>query len=145
MLDSTLELISQAASNSLLVFCFCNLIIVIILVGLKPVSTAHQQVNNRNSNPRGGGEAAPKQVKNSMVKNDLIEGVLEESNAQKAADDVDDEGRNRNNDNDGHGNDRDEKEEDDDDDELRKKVEEFIEKVNEGWKAEVLTSLKTSI
>lgn len=33
MLNSTLELINLVASNSFIVFCFCNLIIVILLVG----------------------------------------------------------------------------------------------------------------
>ncbi|KAF9671921.1 hypothetical protein SADUNF_Sadunf12G0100700 [Salix dunnii] len=41
--QSTVELIIQAASNSLVIFCFCNLIIVMILMGSKPVSNFGQE------------------------------------------------------------------------------------------------------
>ncbi|KAJ6889320.1 hypothetical protein NC652_030184 [Populus alba x Populus x berolinensis] len=43
MFESTVELIAQAASNSLVIFCFCNLIIVMILMGSKPVSNFGQE------------------------------------------------------------------------------------------------------
>ncbi|KAK7287331.1 hypothetical protein RIF29_00573 [Crotalaria pallida] len=44
MLDSILEFITQAASSSAFIFCFCNLIVVIILVDLKPsLISVHQE------------------------------------------------------------------------------------------------------
>ncbi|KAJ6417786.1 hypothetical protein OIU84_001214 [Salix udensis] len=43
MFESTMELIIQAASNSLVIFCFCNLIIVMILMGSKPGSDFGQE------------------------------------------------------------------------------------------------------
>ncbi|KAI6674789.1 hypothetical protein NL676_002695 [Syzygium grande] len=36
MLDLTAELVAQAASNSLVVFCFCNLLVIIIFMSPKP-------------------------------------------------------------------------------------------------------------
>ncbi|KAK4431581.1 hypothetical protein Salat_0920200 [Sesamum alatum] len=44
MLDSTIELIGLAASNSLAVFCFCNLIIAILLVGSPKPSPQFDEV-----------------------------------------------------------------------------------------------------
>ncbi|KAI6674791.1 hypothetical protein NL676_002697 [Syzygium grande] len=43
MLDLTVELVAQAASNSLVVFCFCNLLIVIILMSPKPSSNLDER------------------------------------------------------------------------------------------------------
>uniref|UniRef100_A0A803PKI0 Uncharacterized protein n=1 Tax=Cannabis sativa TaxID=3483 RepID=A0A803PKI0_CANSA len=51
MLDVTLDLISQTASSSLFAFCFCNLIIVIILLGSKPVNSAHDQKQSDHAPP----------------------------------------------------------------------------------------------
>lgn len=133
MLDVTLDLITQTASSSLLAFCFCNLIIVIILVGSKPGSEFNQErshaststplsaVSTANTNEKGV-LVVPKD-ENREEKNELV-AVNEVSSAQNAVRDD---------------NDNEDKEDEDDggDDELRKRVEEFIEKVNRGWKAEL--------
>ncbi|KAJ6676218.1 TRANSMEMBRANE PROTEIN [Salix viminalis] len=49
MFESALELIAQAASSSFVVFCFCNLIIVIILMGSRPVSKFDRESENLRS------------------------------------------------------------------------------------------------
>ena len=111
MLNSTIELISLAASNSHFIFCFCNLIIVILLVGgSKPASefaqdspVHHPKVAQRNKDDIEG-------------TNTSIEAMVVE------------EKENNNN--------------VDEDDELRRRVEEFIDKINKGWKAE---KLRTSL
>ncbi|PSS33153.1 Protein of unknown function DUF761, plant protein [Actinidia chinensis var. chinensis] len=109
MLNSTIELISLAASNSHFIFGFCNLIIVILLVGgSKPTSefpqdspVHHPKVVRRNKNDVQG-------------TNTSIEAMV-----------VEEKGNNE-----------------EDDDELRRRVEEFIDKINKGWKAE---KLRTSV
>ncbi|KAF3433109.1 hypothetical protein FNV43_RR24211 [Rhamnella rubrinervis] len=127
-----MELISQAASNSLFIFCFCNLIIFIILGSSKPFSKASQQVKSRNTNNKGSERAKQTNAANNAFMEDS-----EEPNSLKALS-AGDKGNN-DNDNDESGD-----EDYGDDDELRQRVEEFIEKVNEGWKAEVLGSLKAA-
>ena len=162
MLDVTLDLITQTASSSLFAFCCCNLIIVIILVGSKPASEeTHTSPLSLPSNTLTNDkevlllETNEKQVENPKgVSNELVV-VSEVSNVQKNIDDdgekgnnvqknIDDDGEKGNNDNDNdhhEGEDveeKEEEEEEDDDDELRKRVEEFIQKVNREWKAELL-------
>ncbi|XP_048228552.1 uncharacterized protein LOC125369726 [Ricinus communis] len=133
MFGSTFELITQAASNSIFVFCFCNLIIAMILI-----ASNSKQGHNCNQD---------RQVPISIVTNTCTNGkhaavkhlfggnkmVLEDSrvsNAQetpmakdKGSDNCDDYKK------------------DNENDEFRRRVEEFIDKVNRGWKAE---SLRTS-
>ncbi|GMN40902.1 hypothetical protein TIFTF001_010127 [Ficus carica] len=133
MLDVTLDLITQTASSSLLAFCFCNLIIVIILVGSKPGSEFNQERSHASTSiPLSAvatANTSEKEVlvipkdKNREEKSELV-AVNEVSSAQNAVRDD---------------NDNEDKEDEDDggDDELRKRVEEFIEKVNRGWKAEL--------
>ena len=148
MLDVTLDLITQTASSSLFAFCCCNLIIVIILVGSKPASEeTHTSPLSLPSNTLTNDkevlllETNEKQVENPKgVSNELVV-VSEVSNVQKNIDDDGEKGNN-DNDNDHHeGEDveeKEEEEEEEDDDELRKRVEEFIQKVNREWKAELL-------
>ncbi|CAL5376803.1 unnamed protein product [Camellia sinensis] len=128
MLDSTIELITLAASNSIVVFCFCNLIIGILLVGgTKPASEFVQDspipppiVDHRNKN--GDIEET---ITTCSLNNDVdASTVVSESCAEKAI--VDEEKGKEN----------------EEDDELRKRVEEFIDKINRGWKAE---KLRTSL
>uniref|UniRef100_A0A5B7BT06 Putative histone acetyltransferase GCN5-like n=1 Tax=Davidia involucrata TaxID=16924 RepID=A0A5B7BT06_DAVIN len=119
MFNSTIELITLAASNSLIIFCFCNLIIVILLLGgSKPTSHFDQHsasppptVANRNKINDIKGTS----VRSSSDKKNASTSVSEASN-------VNDEEVNEN----------------EEDDELRKRVEDFINKINRGWKAEKL-------
>lgn len=137
MLDSTIELISLAASNSLAVFCFCNLIIAVLLVGSsKPTPQFDQVVKPINAFPINNDEFKKNRVSSSpeKAKDDLvqIEEEEEEEEEEKVSSAVSidmvengDETPDQDDDNDDH-----------DDDELRKRVEEFIEKTNRRWRAE---------
>jgi hypothetical protein len=135
MLDYMFELITQAASNHLFIFCCCNLIIAIVLVGSKPTSNIGHAaeipislVINTRTNRNPGADS-----KQLFLEKETLRNVNQVSCSQEAP--VDD-GREEN----GNGSNKNEDEDDDDDDgdELRRKVEEFIEKVNKGWKAEIL-------
>ncbi|KAJ9146422.1 hypothetical protein P3X46_028691 [Hevea brasiliensis] len=122
---STMESIAQAASNSLFIFCFCNLILFIILVtASKPASCCHQKnqvplltVTNANMN-----------VKQANTTKHFPD-VSKVSNAAEA--------QIQENANDDHSR------ENNEDDEFRRKVEEFIDKVNRGWKTELLRKSKS--
>ncbi|TKY45048.1 hypothetical protein E2542_SST31332 [Spatholobus suberectus] len=149
MLDSVLEFITQAASSSAFIFCFCNLIIVIILVDLKPSLSVHQGSEiplSKGANQKQGANSKslvekdtaplPQAVEVSHVEeaeavdNIEIEGNYDCSNEEeeKVEEEEEEEDHGDNNDN------------DNDDDELRRRVEEFIEKVNKGWKEELLST-----
>ena len=133
MFESTVELIAQAASNSLVIFCFCNLIIVMILMASKPVSNFGQESEIPQSTvtkthtkvkedvlamPSLDGNKRPSLDEDKMSTDDgRVSVALEEP----TGDDVEEE----------NGNDNEE-----DEDELRRRVEEFISKVNHGWRAE---------
>ncbi|GMP24199.1 hypothetical protein CsSME_00001547 [Camellia sinensis var. sinensis] len=125
MLDSTIELISLAASNSIVVFCFCNFIIIGILLvgGAKPPSEFVQDspippptVDHRNQN----GDIEGTITTCSLNNDDDALTVDSESCAEKAMVDEEEE----------------KEKENEEDDELRRRVEEFIDKINRGWKAE---------
>ncbi|KAE9464974.1 hypothetical protein C3L33_03125, partial [Rhododendron williamsianum] len=134
MLNSTIELITLAASNSLVIFCFCNLIIAVLLVGgSKPGSEFGDQDSRGIPTPpftfRSRNEVEGLETTRSVLldkHNASSTGVSEARDDEKATADEEKE-----NDDDG-----------DDDDELRRRVEEFIDKINEGWKAE---KLRTSL
>lgn len=132
MLDSTLELITQAASNYLFVFCFFNLIIVIILAGSKPGSGIHQQneilLSIGADVYRNANDQEPDSNKNSVLV-DLIEPVEE---GKGNSGDRNEDGDVENDKIDEHDNDEGEE------DEFRRRIEEFIAKVNKGWRAEML-------
>ncbi|KAK9292405.1 hypothetical protein L1049_020372 [Liquidambar formosana] len=177
MFHSSMELINLAVSNSLFVFFFCNLIIVILFVSSsKPGSQFDEDsattplpvVDNRNKNAKKGLNAEDSfheskalmdvtEVSNARIAvidhnkrnddNKALMDVTELSDAQIVVFDVD----KRNDDKKAlmdvtelsdaqiaviHDNKR--KHDDIDDDELRRRVEEFIEKVNRGWRAERL-------
>ncbi|KAM1126590.1 hypothetical protein ACFX2B_041254 [Malus domestica] len=134
MLDSMLELIRQAASNSVFIFCICNLIIVIILVGSKPVSNSNNDeqskiritkaANNRLDDEQGMEAEHVWKEKNGLMQVSQL--VYNEQNASA------DDGKFSSTDGDS------DDDETDTDDELMTRAEEFIEKVNKAWKAEVL-------
>ncbi|KAL0017166.1 hypothetical protein SO802_004235 [Lithocarpus litseifolius] len=134
MFDSMFDSITQAASNSLFIFCFCNLIIAILLMVSKSSSELGQQgeiplsvVINTCTNHKQGTYGKQDFDDNKMLRN-----VDEVSYPYEApVFDKEESGNIHHN--------KDE-EEDDDDDELRRRVEEFIEKVNKEWKAESLRS-----
>ncbi|XP_044507053.1 uncharacterized protein LOC123226573 [Mangifera indica] len=135
MFDSVLELVSQATSNSLFVFCCCNLIIVIILMGSKPSSSFEQgrescvpvvantsangvQVKETNYCMRFSDENVKRVV--------CVEEELNVEGEQEPDDDEEEEESSSFADG------------DKEDDEFRRRIEEFIHKINSGWKAELL-------
>ncbi|KAL4317450.1 hypothetical protein AHAS_Ahas15G0386300 [Arachis hypogaea] len=140
MLDSIVEFITQAASSSAFIFCFCNLIIVYILLDLKPTLSSSVQQENSEVTPSMGTNLQ-KQETNSkfLVQKDTELRAIQVSyvrqveaetigNDECFVEEVKKEDEEE---------EKEEKEEEDDD-ELRKRVEEFIEKVNKGWKEELL-------
>ncbi|XP_022774488.1 uncharacterized protein LOC111316690 [Durio zibethinus] len=123
MIDSTLDLISQAVSNNLYVFCLFNLIIVMILMGSKHGSSLDQDFEIPLS--------APTYDKQSISVSEQVKNANRLWSAYETA--KDDNKGNRN------GFDANNTEDaDEDDDELRRRVEEFIAKVNREWRAEKL-------
>uniref|UniRef100_A0A2C9WFP2 Uncharacterized protein n=1 Tax=Manihot esculenta TaxID=3983 RepID=A0A2C9WFP2_MANES len=110
---STLETITQAASNSLFIFCFCNLIILIVLItASKPASFCYQK-----------SQVPVLTVANGYInvnQSTTTKHFLDVNKSSNAA-----EARIHENAN-------------DEDDEFRRKVEEFIDKINRGWKEELL-------
>ena len=110
--SSTMDLISHVLSNSLFIFCFCNLIILTILVSSKPIS-------NKTKGERES-QSSPSQVNYNHKNNTKVTRGQNKAEADP----------------DHRGNDEDNHYGSDDKDELRKRVEEFIEKANKGWKAE---------
>ncbi|XP_020998490.1 uncharacterized protein LOC110281203 [Arachis duranensis] len=160
MLDSIVEFVTQAASSSAFIFCFCNLIIVYILVDLKPTLSSSVHQENSEVTPSMGtnlqtqetnskflvqkdtelraiqvsyvrqaeAEAEAEvevEVEAKLIEVDIIENI---GNGECFVEEVKKEDEKE---------EKEEKEEEDDD-ELRKRVEEFIEKVNKGWKEELL-------
>lgn len=124
MLYSTVELISQASSNSLAAFCFCNFLIAILLVGnLKP-SSQFREEEKLNELPTVPDEDNVKKHAffRTQKSNDLIVEAEEENASSVSITIVDD--------------DDEEERLNEDEDELRKRVEEFIDKINRGWRAE---------
>ncbi|KAL1319201.1 hypothetical protein HN51_071502 [Arachis hypogaea] len=154
MLDSIVEFITQAASSSAFIFCFCNLIIVYILLDLKPTLSSSVQQENSEVTPSMGTNLQ-KQETNSkfLVQKDTelraiqvsyVRQVEAEAEAEAKLIEVDiietignDECFVEEVKKEDEEEEKEEKEEEDDD-ELRKRVEEFIEKVNKGWKEELL-------
>ncbi|XP_045818882.1 nuclear polyadenylated RNA-binding protein 3-like [Trifolium pratense] len=149
MLDSILEMITQAASSSTFIFCFCNLIIVIILMDLKPRISVHQrsefplsiyEIQKQEINTKFSFEKSIESMTQEKEVSHVIEAEANEDEDEEnkieigANDDIDcnnEEGKEEN---------EKEHEEEKDDDELRKRVEEFIEKVNKKWKEELLST-----
>lgn len=152
MFESTLDLITKTASSSLYVFCFCNLIIVIILVGSKPTSNLDQQseiplrvVNSPHTihNINQGMKAkVPVFDYDEVNQSPMIRDVSISNEDKVLASDIED--KSNYNDYDEDDVDKDNRE-NDDDNELRIRVEEFIERVNKGWRAELLRSSQENV
>ncbi|KAK7270791.1 hypothetical protein RJT34_26213 [Clitoria ternatea] len=138
MLDTVLDFFTQAASSSAFIFCFCNLIIVIILLDLRPSLSVHQesgiplsmvvnQKQGKNFNKglveKGTAIEVPKVEE--VVELEAVDSIEIEGNIDECCSNEEEE--------------KEEKVEKEEDDELRRRVEEFIEKVNKGWKEELLT------
>ncbi|KAJ6748100.1 TRANSMEMBRANE PROTEIN [Salix purpurea] len=133
MFESTVELIIQAASNSLVIFCFCNLIIVMILMGSKPGSDFGQE----SGIPRSMVTRTRAMVKEDVPAKPSLDGNKKPSLDESTADgkvSIALEEPTGGDDEEESGNDNEEAE---DEDELRRRVEEFISKVNHGWKTEL--------
>ncbi|KAL2527101.1 Uncharacterized protein Adt_12155 [Abeliophyllum distichum] len=126
MLDSTIELISLAASNSLAVFCFCNLLIGILLVGS---SKSSSQFNEAEPNPFPSiddeSNTGVTRIENASCSHENQK--VGETDAKSVCITMADADEGRRND-----------EEEDDVDDLTRRVEEFIEKINRGWRDEKL-------
>lgn len=128
MFELTYELIIIAASNPHLIFLFCNLIIVIlILVSLEPTSNSH---NNCTATPIPPPQPPPPAInENKSFETTTLTAQLQPKTTNcNVSIDVDK-----------LWNDcglpfKDHEEEHDD--ELRRRVEEFIDKINRGWKVE---------
>ncbi|KAK3407257.1 hypothetical protein EUGRSUZ_K03336, partial [Eucalyptus grandis] len=125
MLDLTAELVAQAASNSLVIFCFCNLLIVIILMAPKPSSNSKEgsefhlpilthvsEIDEKRidiEQPPKHEETSPQVMELCISENLEMEG---RSYNNECEDDHEDDGECNN----------------DDDDELRRRIEAFINK-----------------
>ncbi|XP_059625466.1 uncharacterized protein LOC132268678 [Cornus florida] len=120
MFGSTIELITLAASNSLVIFCFCNLIIVFVLVGVsKPTSHFDQDSTAiPSSKVANGSKNGTKGEENNALTSSPEASSYHVSEATVGENEVNDDKE--------------------DDDELRRRVEEFIHKINESWKVEKL-------
>ncbi|KAI4347448.1 hypothetical protein L6164_008261 [Bauhinia variegata] len=144
MIDSVLEFIARAASSSAFIFCFCNLIIVIILIDLKPSLSLDQGSEIPPSVIRNTA-ADDKQERNSKC---VVEGNKRSGETRGVSTPQEEQAlamdKVENEDNHGCSNEAkvkaEEDEDEDDNDELRRRVEEFIEKVNKAWKAEMLNT-----
>ncbi|KAG4997717.1 hypothetical protein JHK85_029156 [Glycine max] len=122
----------KAASSYAFIFCFCNLIIVIILVDLKPKLSFDQESEQiRLSMPTNTGieGAISKSLVNKNTFSPQAREVSQHAKEEVVVDKVGSEG-----------NDNCDCNSEEDDDELKRRVEEFIERVNEGWKAEHLST-----
>ncbi|KAK7380194.1 hypothetical protein VNO78_32684 [Psophocarpus tetragonolobus] len=146
MLDSVLEFITQAASSSAFIFCFCNLIIVIILVDLKPSLSIHQESEIPPS--KGENQKQGTKYSKSIVEKDTLplpQAVQVSRDPEAETETIEEIEIESNYDCTNEDKEKEEEEVDDDDnnneeDELKRRVEEFIEKVNKGWKAELLST-----
>lgn len=125
MFGYTIEVITLAASNSLFVFGFCNLIIVILLVGGSRTSSEFDQ-GTPILRPSIIADINTNDIEEANDnKNETFIGVREDTSEDEAEDEDEDE-------------DEASCEEEEEDDELRRRVEEFIEKNNRSWRAEKL-------
>ncbi|KAK3407255.1 hypothetical protein EUGRSUZ_K03334, partial [Eucalyptus grandis] len=136
MLDLTAELVAQAASNSFIVFCFCNLLIIVIILMSPKLSSNFEERNQFHlpivthngvmdehrmdiEQPPKDEETVPEDMELCVCENLENEGGSYDSGGE--ADNED--GGESNNDN---------------NDEFRRRIEAFIHKVNREWKAEKL-------
>ncbi|XP_057443424.1 uncharacterized protein LOC130735470 [Lotus japonicus] len=135
MLGFVLDLVTQAASSSAFIFCCCNLIIVIILLDLKPSISVHQESEvlvsvGENQKQGTSFKCLVEEDKGSLSQVAEVSHLMEAETEGKPADNIETQI------NEDHRNEEEEKVEEEDD-ELRRRVEEFIEKINKGWKEEL--------
>ncbi|CAA7026896.1 unnamed protein product [Microthlaspi erraticum] len=144
MLNIAFELIGEATSNSLLMFCFCNLIIVMILTGSsKPGSTDDSTfttpVSFNECNIASGDDNDDEEmvVDVSSTQNESVIDVSSSSDEDedKESSHCFDEDKDDDESNEA------EVEEEEGDDDLRKRVEDFIAKINNEWRHEKLRAL----
>ncbi|CAO2839002.1 unnamed protein product [Amaranthus hypochondriacus] len=139
MLYSTVELIAQASTNYHILFCFCNVIIIFILSSSRLSSYDHVNVSS----------FVEVKIKNDATKDlgskkDFIiseeeeeeEEVTESTDEEEEDEENEGPGRNGMDENDQVRiqENKSMEEEEDDDDELRRKIEEFIDKVKRSIK-----------
>ncbi|KAK2653635.1 hypothetical protein Ddye_013491 [Dipteronia dyeriana] len=139
MIDSTLELINQAASNSLFIFCFCNLIILMIFMGSKPVDSDFEQESEvpQTVPVQTTTWENAKQERKSMGSFDGSKILMEVKEAPNVQEEPADDDKEEDSDSSG-GSSSSSSDDHDEDDEFRRRVEEFIEKGYRGWKAELM-------
>ncbi|KAF9624913.1 hypothetical protein IFM89_015535 [Coptis chinensis] len=128
MFHAIVEFISRVSSNSLLVFSFCNLIILILFV-------SHSKCSSSPSHNESGVRVAlsPKETEKEHIEEDEASFSIQiEASSDIVAEVpvtkkelVNQAEANKNKD-------------EEDEDELRRRSEEFIEKINRAWKAEKL-------
>ncbi|CAH1430358.1 unnamed protein product [Lactuca virosa] len=129
MFEFTCELIAVAASNPHLIFLLCNLIIVIlILVSLEPASNSHHNCTATPIPPPPSPPPLHPAVNNNKTFETTTPTTLPQETSVNVSIDVDELSY-------------DctlsvEENEEEQDDDLRRRVEEFINKINKGWKAE---------
>ncbi|EOA22055.1 hypothetical protein CARUB_v10002595mg [Capsella rubella] len=156
MLNIAFELIGDATSNSLLMFCFCNLIIVIIFTGSSKPGSMDSQEDSSFDNPVSYDtcynvsddhddevmtiSAVVPSAQDELLIDDFSSDEEEEEDRESIhcyaaesdnedEDDEDDENKEA------------EVEEEEGDDDLRTRVEEFIAKINNEWRHEKLRAL----
>lgn len=125
MLNSTLELINLVASNSFIVFCFCNLIIIILLIGSSKSSSG----TDENSTSLYSQELVRSSKKFMTAQSKKSYTSFNDKNESRSFIEPCVDRNLLNSDEIGR------KEEDD---ELRKRVEAFIDKTTKAWKTEML-------
>lgn len=125
MLNSTFEFISLAASNSHMVFCFFNLIIVILLLGTsKPNPQSNDQTSRvvpsifNDEGTKKKSTMSCEKVNSTLVNTEDVSFVSMKMNNDDATS----------------------LDEEDNDDDLKRRVEEFIQKINKGWREEKMRS-----
>lgn len=114
MLESTLELISLAASNSHMVFCLFNLIIALLVVGSTKSNDHNRKLISSVVNDKNADQDSVSSLKT------VTSTPVETGEMSTDSEDVCQ----------GEG------DEDDGNDDLKRRVEEFIQKMNMGWKEE---------
>ncbi|KAG9445371.1 hypothetical protein H6P81_016711 [Aristolochia fimbriata] len=121
MLLSTVDLISGVASNSLFVFCICNLIIAVLLVsGSRPDYCSPALLSDSASKPSSSSRSDEEEEEGCASAADSGDeecGMVDAASGEKITEEA-------------------KEKEEDDDDELRRRAEEFIEKINRIWMAE---------
>ncbi|KAG6605668.1 hypothetical protein SDJN03_02985, partial [Cucurbita argyrosperma subsp. sororia] len=132
MADSILELAAEAASSTLFIFCIFNLILLIILFTSRPVSSSSDHQNHDDVPLSIVIHSNTNAQQNFMLqKNAIVDvcAVTETLNEPDFSDSVEGSG-------DDHEDEDEDEDEVEDEEDFKRRVEEFIEKVNSGWREE---------